>query len=478
MKPCSVFVVVIAALGLVSASSASAARVDARAGTITARVTAVTAARAKVFRPSITVTAFAQGGGIVQTREAVGGRFRVSVPPGLYGVVTSGYSPARPVRRGGVVLVKAGRTVAFPAPRRTTATAIPATRVSVGQVTLSVPNPTADDRFAAAGMRDLMTVDLLSAMQCSGDAGVYEDRTYGRYGDVLKELRFMATSPFADPAGKAQARAALRNLPNVAPTVRVNGTITELAATTAAAEFRIVNMKTGKVEWSRTVHTSGDTAAFDLSSAGMKLAGDFLCNRRPPLPTGYTLSSTTTATDENLSEIVTWTVNATATFQRPAGATVGVVSYQLTSGNATVSGHLTPKGGICGPADFTGVIALPSTSPSASSDLQLVDVLKGTFSEPVDTARPYHYAIDVATGVTLQADQTCQDGSMTTTGRIGRIVPSIARAGQLGLPYSSSGGGPENAIRNSETTTLSGTRTFKDGAQNTTTTTWTLTPIG
>ena len=300
------------ALGTVPAqSSSSLASVQAGKGTIKGTVKTPAASRSDVFAATAYVARLDRPGEIQPVAVSERGAFKVKVAPGLYSVVTSGYARKAPDADASVVLVRSGRTVSARAPHGESRRAGPV-RISVGR--FSPPaGADADARYFAKGIADLTIVDLVHTLtevgDCQKDVRVYEDRKYGRYEEVLKELKLQA-SKYADQETRSKAQAALRNLPNFAPTLRVMGTITSVSQTSATGQVRVVHIKSGKTVFSQDI-SSG--APFDLSEEATAAVTDFLCevdvDTVPGALNGTFSGSVTTSTQS-----LTWNGTVTKTF--------------------------------------------------------------------------------------------------------------------------------------------------------------------
>ena len=246
------------ALGAPPASSVpSAATARAGTGTVTGTLTVPPASRRDVFAATAYLARLDRPGAIQPVPVSARGTFRTRTAPGLYSVVTSDYARKAPRSEARVVLVRSGHTVRV-REHAVTSRRAGTTRVSVGRFTPPA-GADADAKYFAQGMSDLTITDLVQAVVpaggCTKDVRVYEDRTYGRFKDIIRELRLEA-SRFASPETRRAARAALRNLPKVAPTLRVMGAVTSLSETSAAGPVRVVDIASGRTVFSKDISSA------------------------------------------------------------------------------------------------------------------------------------------------------------------------------------------------------------------------------
>lgn len=309
------FVVLLASLGTAAALGGAPARsavsVDislAQKGTIKGSLKMPARARRDVFSSTAYVARLDKPGAIQPVALSARGTFKTKVAPGLYSVVTSEYARKAPRTDASVVLVRSGRTV------RTRASGLRAgpVRVSVGRFTPPA-RADADARYFARGLSDLMIGDVFEQLRevgsCRKEVRLYEDRKYGRYRDVLKELRLEA-SRFASPETRKRARAALRNLPKLAPTLRVMGSVTSLSATSATGQVKLVHITSGRTVFSRDISSS---SPFDLSVDAAAAVARYLCEADvETVPEA--LAGTFSGSVDTGTHLLTWNGSVTKTF--------------------------------------------------------------------------------------------------------------------------------------------------------------------
>ena len=303
-------VVLAAALALAAPPVVATAAPDAVGqGSITGTVRTPPAGRADVFAPTAYVARLDRPGSIIALPVSARGRFRATVAPGLYSVVSSGYARKAPKDRLTLVAVRAGRTVkARTQPHRRAGDV----KVSIGGFTPPA-GADADSTYFARGLPDLMINDLLAAVDgaggCQRKVRIFEDRKYGRFDETLKELRLRTTRLFSEQ-DRASARAALRKLPTYTPTLRVTGSVTSLSPASATGRFRVVHIPSGRTVFSTDVASA---SAFDLSVDGSAAVARFLC-RVEVATVPQTLSGTFSGSVATGSQSLTWNGTTTKTF--------------------------------------------------------------------------------------------------------------------------------------------------------------------
>lgn len=239
-----------------------------------------------LFEP--TVVAYQLTPSLVATRVPVSaaGRFRTSVAPGLYALVLDGWVKGKPKSVVRLAVVKGGKTVRVAGLKAIAAP--PPLRLSIGQFRVTDPSLA----YLKNAMADLAISDFPFDRMAKCKMGLYEDRKYGRFGDILNEIK-LGKSRFADPEFRAMALQAEKNIKLHAPTHRVNAVIDTLGDTSAAGTFSLVNLKTGKVEWQQRIEHAGPGAWADLGKVAMEALVSRLCDAGP---FEVTLSAKTDAT--------------------------------------------------------------------------------------------------------------------------------------------------------------------------------------
>ena len=311
---CTALVAIATTTALASVPPSSATPIDsvqAGTGTIKGTVQLPAASRRDVFSATAYVTRLDKPGAIQPVTVSARGSFRAKVAPGLYSVVTSGYARKAPKASASVVLVRSGRTVAARASHRENRRG-GTVRISVGR--FSPPaGADADARYFAQGLGDLTIVDLVRNLSevgdCQKDVRVYEDRKYGRYDEALKELKLQTSRHFS-PETRSRARAALRNLPHVAPTFRVMGAVTSVSQTSATGQVSLVHIKSGRTVFKQDISSA---APFDLSEEATSAVSRFLCEDDVDTVPG-TLSGTFSGSVTTPSQLLTWSGTVAKTF--------------------------------------------------------------------------------------------------------------------------------------------------------------------
>ena len=220
------------------------------------------------------------------------GTFAQKVPGGLYAVVVTTQTARKQGSSVRILKVPGARAAA--ADRSALAAVAAGVRMSVGGVVLTNPAGVAQ-RFPNGSPLYVDSIVVTDMVQYDPDCeiGVFEDRKFGRFREVVQELKLQTTEAF--PAStRALAKRALANLKSYAPQYRLSGSIPaeansfDLAGGTA--HFVLTDTRTGEVLWSMSYPVTPGTGLFDMpGSTGLSplaafLAGRALCNE-PPVPT-------------------------------------------------------------------------------------------------------------------------------------------------------------------------------------------------
>jgi hypothetical protein len=254
-----------------------------------------------MFQPAIRVFRLTPTVGAVRVPISARGVYSARVAPGLYAVVLTGWVRGRTTTAVRLVRVKSGvvtRVKALTA-AGLNATAPPPIRMSVGRIQLTNPSLA----YLKNSLADAAIADAPFSRFGACKMAIVEDRKYGRFNDILKEIA-LGKSRYADPAFRSLAIQAERNIKLNAPTVRLSGTVDKAGATSSSGVFRLTDMKTGKVIWTQRVNAGH---VFDLPGAAMAKAVNRLCS----FPATY--SGTVNYTYDTFGNVDSWTGNFTYT---------------------------------------------------------------------------------------------------------------------------------------------------------------------
>lgn len=247
----------------------------AQTGTITGRAPAVQGFKAGAVR----AYSFDGTGEIISRPIRRNGTFSIPAPEGRYVVLTSMFGRRGATQRFAFADVKSNRRSNI---SRLTANApTNGLRISVGNVVARGPRGQTFKNTSGrpTTLDDFLIVDLLNGTKpCS--FGIYEDRRFGRFQDVVKELRRQSTRYFKNPINLPNALAVLNaNAPQyrVTGSVGVSGPDNSL---TGSASIQFVDLANGQVRFSKTF--SGlprDLGAFSAALAS-KVAAEICVPRR------------------------------------------------------------------------------------------------------------------------------------------------------------------------------------------------------
>jgi hypothetical protein len=259
--------------------------------------------------------------------------YQLSVPVGGYVVISDVIGKKEKVSKINVVAVKKGKKTTIKA-RAALSNSNLSTRVSVGNVLLK----TTDGKTIKAKsgkditIDDLLIVDLLNSKNDCNFA-IVEDRKFGRYKDILKEIRLQSSILSAN---KINFKSAVATLNANAPQYRISGSVevNQQQDLTGNATLEIIKIETGEVVWQKTF-TNGGTNLANFSEPLAQAAADAICI---PQEVSGTFSGVQKITESNLSVTYSWTGNATFKFQsylaedpsKPEEYTAAL--YQFTSG--------------------------------------------------------------------------------------------------------------------------------------------------
>ena len=379
----------------------------------------------KLFQPSVRVYQLTPAFADVRAPLAPNGRFNVKVAPGLYGVIITGWVAGRPKSAVRLVRVKSGKVAPVPklkALPAITAEVIPSIRLSVGSIKPTDPSlGYLNNALADIGISDA-PFDRFSKCKM----GLYEDRKYGRFNDILREIA-LGKSRFADPEFRAMAIRAEKNLKRYAPTVRLNGTVDTVAPGDngpASGNFQLVDLKTGKVIWSERISSA---SFFDLPGAAVSAAVSRLCD---PNPFPGTYAGTVSQTESTFGITLDWagsfTYTRTSSKVNPDGSRDAL--YTLTAASV-------------GKFDESGTCSTStsSTSPTIrAGDLEIVVSPTGswTYGIQADTRLPDTTHV-CPPGMASPFTPITFFNSRSVTGTLAPMQPAsvIAGGGALTVPF-------------------------------------------
>ena len=209
-------------------------------------------------------------------RELTANRsYKLTVPAGPYVVI----SEVLGKNENAVTLkvVSAGKGKRAVVQQRAAIASPPAVRVSVGNILLKTPTgktikSTSGKNITVDG---LVIADLLNSNNSCGFA-VFEDRQFGRFKDILKEVK-LQSSKFAKD--RINLKEALAVLNANAPQYRLTGSVEvtpDQEELTGNASLQIVNLETGEIVWQKTF-TNGEKSFAKFSEPLAQAAADALC---------------------------------------------------------------------------------------------------------------------------------------------------------------------------------------------------------
>lgn len=342
-------------------------------------------------------------------------RFRLSLPPGVYGVVTTHWQGRRALPQAHLVRVKARKTSRLSSAQLAGGGPI----VSVGQV--RGPGGTDLTSVLLAGM-----IDQADASPCGFSMGL--DRSDLAYQEVLKELKLNTTKYFSDKV-RAEARQALKDQAAYTPQYRVDGTVTQASGEhsgRASGTFRLVQAATGAVLMEKQISFS-DSGTTELFKAAAQDLGKAICG----IPTAFT----GTVQADIVADLTgqRWQWNGTVSFVLKDG---GVqpdgsfqISYELQDGNIDSAKYTVPPTASC-----SETVAQFSGSP----------VTRGgslTLTVHADDSRTYELALGMLTPPT-NATATCGKQTVTVPVPLGLGVQSDPAEAWLGPTLAETYSGP------------------------------------
>lgn len=341
--------VALAAIALATVLPAAPA-LAAKTGVVTG--SAPKAPAGKLFKPSVTAYRLTPTYDESFVRVRSNGAFRFVGAPGLYAVVVNGWLSGRPRSKVRIVRVRAGKASPLPAFRTAGGTSPPPVRVGIGQMKVTVPNV---DPFFGKGFHDMVASEFAVTPPAGCTIAAVEDRKYGRFNDVLRELALW-NSRYASPGTRADYVKAVKTLKQWSPTHRVNGTIDTITANSASGTFRLVNLATGKVEWEQRLESTGGSAAFTLSDVVAAALFKRLCEYPPRLQVDVT--GTFTGANSEASGTLAATLSYVATARPGEPGNYDRPASNWTPGVAT----LTDAGDDCAETGGTGRQVIPETA--------------------------------------------------------------------------------------------------------------------
>lgn len=341
-------------------------------------------------------------------------RFRLSVQPGVYGVVTSHWKGKRAVPVAHLVRVKRGKTARLRGAGLTGSEAL----VSVGEV-------------RGPGGIDLTSIMQTEMVEQAGaapcDFSIVLDRKDPRYQELLKELR-LQTTPYFPEKTRREAQQALRNQAALAPQYRVEGDITRAGGSysgAAAGTFRLVQAATGTVLFERPISFSdaGTDALFKAAARDLSKA---MCG----IPTGFTGTVQADIVADQTGQ--RWQWNGTVAFvlqdggEQPDGSFA--VNYTLERASIGSARYTLPPSDGC-----SETVAEWSGSPPVSNGTL-------TLTVHADDSRSYHLAVGAVTA-TATASVTCDKQTVTYPVTMGLGAQSDSAEAWLGPTLAETYGG-------------------------------------
>ncbi len=184
------------------------------------------------------------------TLIAQNGKFQLSLPAGSYAVVSSMVSKRKVTQQIDVVRVAGRKKTSIKARVFTRVAVAPGIRVSIGNLQAQTLDGKPVKAFNGKPIvwDDLLINDILNNDNpCK--IRVMEDRKYGRYNDILNEVKLQA-SRYA--AKRINYKKALSVLSANAPQYRVTGSfqVTPDMELLGNASLRIVDLRNGQTVWS------------------------------------------------------------------------------------------------------------------------------------------------------------------------------------------------------------------------------------
>jgi len=248
------------------------------------------------------------------------GAFRFSVPAGPYIVLAQawrgdalGYSSSLQF-----VVVKSGKTAKarkLQARYSRRLGALPdlptGPIISVGNILMSNPDGSPFSRSDGSPITfdTTMAVELgLVPHACTFH--LVEDRQYGKFGEIMKELKLQSTKYF-DLKTRISLKSALRSLAIWAPQYRLTGTIGFSSNEfVRVADLKIVDISTGKTVWCRRVTFSADTLLTSFPTNTAVAIANALCGQTD-LPASISGSFSGRVSESVLGTTTTWSGSAT-----------------------------------------------------------------------------------------------------------------------------------------------------------------------
>jgi hypothetical protein len=258
-----------------------------------------------------TTRAYSLGTAAVYGRDLSAKRsYQLSVPEGGYVVISDVIGRREKVSKLDVVSVKKGKKTTIKA-RAVLSNSTPSTRVSVGNVLLKTPDGKTIKATNGRNITidDLLIVDLLNSKNDCNFA-IVEDRKFGRFKDVLKEIRLQSSKLSAN---KIDFKSAIATLNANAPQYRISGSVevNQQQDLTGNASLQIIKIETGEVVWQKSF-TNGGTDLGNFSEPLAQAAADAICI---PQEVSGTFSGVQKTTGSNLAVTFSWTGSATFKFQ-------------------------------------------------------------------------------------------------------------------------------------------------------------------
>lgn len=132
---------------------------------------------------------------------------------------------------------------------------------------------------------------------------VVEDREFGLYNEILKELK-LQSSKFIDPSMRINYKKALRTLDLWAPLYRLTGSVVssdDKFSNGATVNMQLIELASGKVKWQRSYSATGENF-ISLSERVARDVERFICGNE--LPSEIRGSYTSKTTIEPLGGVV------------------------------------------------------------------------------------------------------------------------------------------------------------------------------
>jgi hypothetical protein len=268
---------------------------------------------------------------------------------------------------------------------------------------------------------------------------VVEDRQYGRFDEILKELKFQS-SKYIDPSMRINYRQAVNTLNLWAPQFRVTGTVVSSSQTLAdgaSVQLQLVDLAKNKTVWSMSYSITDPEDIIRVSEQAAKDIEQFLCDDDLPLTITGSYTSVTTfnaspldGNVEQYSGNVTYTL-VNPDFWRSIAYPLGVGQYApyvatAVSYNASISGG--------SPCSITGQ---DSDSYSAALPTGVGGALQLEIRTEDNQPRHYSLTLNAPSPSQTTADLECAGSPSVSEPKTWE--PSLSSPGILEGPFEVSG---------------------------------------